>query len=53
MFKGKLTKQKVVWHSLVDVNQIKTAIQKLKDINCLHSEVTDESVDEACCSVMA
>jgi len=43
---GKPTKQKVVWHSLVDVNQVKAAIQKLKDIG-LYSEVTDESVDEA------
>ena len=44
---GKLTKQKVVWHSLVDVNQVKAAIQKLKDTNWLYREVTDESVDEA------
>jgi len=44
---GKPTEQKVVWHSLVDVNQVKAAIQKLKDINWLYKEVTDESVDEA------
>ena len=43
---GKPTKQ-VVWCSLVDVNQVKAAIQKLKDINRLYSEVTDKSVDEA------
>ena len=44
---GKPTKQKVVWRSLVDVNQVKAAILKLKDINWLYREVTDESVDEA------
>ena len=44
---GKPTKQKVVWRSLVDVNQVKAAIQKLKDTNWLYREVTDESVDEA------
>jgi len=37
----------VVWHSLVDVHQVKAAIQKLKDINWLYSEVTDKFVDEA------
>ena len=30
---GKPTKTKVVWRSLVDVNEIKKAVQKLKDIN--------------------
>jgi len=44
---GKPTKQKVVWCSLVDVNQVKAAIQKLKDTNWLYREVTDEPVDEA------
>jgi len=34
----------VVWRSLVDVNQDKAAIRKLKDIN---REVTGESVNEA------
>jgi len=37
---GKPTKQKVVWRSLVDVNQVKAAIQELKDINWFYSEVT-------------
>ena len=44
---GKPTKLKVVWHSLVDVNHVKAAIQKLKDTNWLYCKVTDESVDEA------
>jgi len=29
------------------MNQVKAAIQKLKDTNWLYREVTDESVDEA------
>ena len=37
----------MVWRSLVDVNQVKAAIQKLKDTNWLYREVTDESVDAA------
>ena len=44
---GKPTKLKVVWRSLVDVNHVKAAIQKLKDTNWLYSKVTNESVDEA------
>ena len=46
---GKPTKTKVVlvWHSLVDVNEIKKAVQKLKDINWLYKDVREDSVDEA------
>ena len=36
---------KVVWCSLVNVDNVKTAVQKLRDINWLHSEVKDDSVD--------
>jgi len=43
----KPTKPKVVWRSLVDVNQVKAAIQKLKSTNWLYRDVTDESVNEA------
>ena len=41
------TKGKVVWRSLVDVNCVKAAIQKLKESNWLYKEVDDDSVDEA------
>ena len=44
---GKPTKTKVVWHSLVDVNEIKKAVEKLKDINWLYKDVREDSVDEA------
>ena len=44
---GRPTKGKVVWRSLVDVNCVKAAIQKLKESNWLYKEVDDDSVDEA------
>ena len=36
-----------MWRSLVDVNQVKAAIQKLKECNWLYKDVSDESVDSA------
>ena len=44
---GRPTKGKVVWCSLVDVNRVKAAIQKLKESNWLYKEVDDDSFDEA------
>ena len=44
---GKPTKGKVVWRNLVNVNHIKVAINKLKEINWLYKDITDDSVDEA------
>ena len=35
---GKPTTSKVVWHSLVNVDHVKTAVQKLREINWLYSE---------------
>ena len=43
---GKPTTSKVVWRSLVNVDNIKTAVQKLREINWLYSEVKDVSVDD-------
>ena len=43
---GKPTSSKVVWRSLVNVDHVKTAVQKLREINWLYSEVKDESVDK-------
>ena len=40
------TTSKVVWCSLVNVDNVKTAIQKLREINWLYSEVKDYSVDD-------
>ena len=38
---------KVVWHTLVNVNAIKTAVHKLKDINWLYQTCDDNCVDDA------
>ena len=35
-----------MWRNLVNVSQIKTAVQKLTKINWLYKNVDDESVDE-------
>ena len=42
----KRTKDKVVWRSLVDVNDTKVALNKLKQTNWLYQNVDDTSVDE-------
>ena len=44
---GKPTKQQVVWRSLVNVDLIKTAVQKLTETNWLYKGLDDNSVDEA------
>ena len=43
---GVPTKNKIVWQTLVDVNAIKQAIQKLKEINWLYKNVDDASLDD-------
>ena len=37
---------KVVWRDLVNVDHVKAAVQKLREINWLYNEVKDDSVDE-------
>ena len=44
---NKPTKNNVVWRSLVDVNNVKAAIDKLRECNWLYKDVSDESVDSA------
>ena len=44
---GTRTKNTAMWWTLVDVNQIKQALRKLKPINWLYKRVHDDSVDEA------
>ena len=39
------TKKKVIWRSLVDVNEVKAAVAKLKDINWLYSDVKPGKVE--------
>ena len=40
---GRPMKGKVVWRSLVDINRVKAAIQKLKESNWLYKEVFGHS----------
>ena len=43
---GKPKSGKVVWQTLVNVNAIKAAIQKLKEINWLYKDCDDNCIDE-------
>ena len=47
IFNGKTTKNKVVWRTLVDVNRVKNAVDKLKQLNCLYKDVSDDAVDDS------
>ena len=44
---GKPSRSNAVWRTLVDVNEIKKAFQKLKEMNWLYKDVREDSVDEA------
>ena len=44
---GKPSKNKILWQSIVNVNHIKAAVQKLKEINWLYADVEDRSIDDA------
>ena len=43
---GQPTKNKVVWQSIVNVEQLKVAIQKLKEINFLYVNVDENTLDD-------
>ena len=43
---GKPTKNKCIWRSLVNIKDVKAAVDKLRAINFLYNTV-DESVDDA------
>ena len=44
---GQPTKNKTIWRSLVDINRVKAAFEKLKQINWLYANVEDnESLDD-------
>jgi len=47
MVNGKVTKSKVLWRSIVDVNALRAALHTLKRINVFCCNVSDASVDEA------
>ena len=49
---GRPTKSKVVWRTLVDVNHIKAAVCKLREINWLYKHIHEDCVDEAVCEVV-
>ena len=44
---GRPTKSKVVWRTMIDVNHIKAAASKLREINWLYKHIHEDSVDEA------
>ena len=44
---GVPTKNKVVWQTLVDINVLKLAIHKLKEINWVYKNLDDQSLDDA------
>ena len=44
---GKPTKSKVIWHSLVNVSNIRVAIKKVKEINWLYKNIDNRSLDRA------
>ena len=42
---GQPTKSNTVWQTLVDVNRVKAALLKLKEINWLYGNVDDDTID--------
>ena len=44
---GRPTKDKVVWQSIVDVDNVRNAVEKLRETNWLYRTVDEDSVDEA------
>ena len=42
---GRPTKSNTVWQTLVDVNHVKAALLKLKEINWLYRNVDDDTID--------
>ena len=49
---GKPTKNNVLWRDLVDVEDLKAAIEVLKKDNWLYKDLDDSSVDEAAKKVL-
>ena len=42
---GKPTKKRIVWRSLVDINKVKRAVDKLKQINWLYKDVRADAIN--------
>ena len=49
---GKPTKGKIMWRTLLSVDNIKAAINKLKEINWLYKDIENTSVDRATKEIM-
>ena len=47
MVNGRPTKDKIVWQGLVDIDNVKGAVEKLKDTNWLYRNLDEGSVDKA------
>ena len=41
------TKDKIIWQGLVDIDNMRRAVEKLKDTNWLYRNMDDGSIDEA------
>ena len=47
LVRGKPSKQNVLWQSMVNIGQVRAAVQKLKQIKWLYANIDDGSVDDA------
>ena len=44
---GKPSKNKILWQSVMNVEHVKAAVEKLREINWLYADVEDSSIDDA------
>ena len=44
---GKPSRNKILWQSVVNVEHVKAAVEKLREINWLYADVEDSSIDDA------
>ena len=44
---GKPSKNKILWQSVVNVEHVRAAVEKLREINWLYADVKESSVDDA------
>ena len=44
---GKPSKNTILWQSVVNVEHVKAAVEKLREINWLYADVEDSSIDDA------
>ena len=46
MMNGMPSEKKVTWRSIVDVNDVQAAIQKLREVNWLYKDINDTSIND-------